>query len=201
MALTFMAKPNQREGNSCHIHLSLRDDRRQPGDERRRPARAVVDRGAGASPVSSHAMRDLDLLLTPRTSTPTSASSRRSFAPTAVRWGVDNRTCALRLVGHGDSLRVENRVPGGDVNPYLALAGMVAAGCTASSDELDRWNRAGRQRLRRRGRAPGPVDAARRAPTLCDGTALWSARRSATRWSTHYAQHGAASNWPRSTRR
>src|SRR5262249_42473010 len=49
-----------------------------------------------------------------------------SFAPTAVRWGVDNRTCALRLVGHGGSLRVENRVPGGDVNPYLALAAMMA---------------------------------------------------------------------------
>ncbi len=50
-----------------------------------------------------------------------------SFAPTAVRWGVDNRTCAYRLVGHGLSLRPENRVPGGDVNPYLALAGLVAA--------------------------------------------------------------------------
>jgi glutamine synthetase len=51
-----------------------------------------------------------------------------SFAPTAVAWGRDNRTCALRVVGHGPSLRVENRVPGGDVNPYLALAGMIAAG-------------------------------------------------------------------------
>jgi glutamine synthetase len=49
-----------------------------------------------------------------------------SFAPTAVRWGVDNRTCSLRVVGHGASLRVENRVPGADVNPYLAIAGMVA---------------------------------------------------------------------------
>src|SRR3712207_2102825 len=50
-----------------------------------------------------------------------------SFAPTAVRWGVDNRTCALRLVGHSPaSLRIENRVPGADVNPYLAVAGMVA---------------------------------------------------------------------------
>ena len=51
-----------------------------------------------------------------------------SFAPTAIRWGRDNRTCAFRLVGHGQSLRLENRVPGGDVNPYLAVAGMVAAG-------------------------------------------------------------------------
>ena len=44
-----------------------------------------------------------------------------------MAWGPDNRTCALRLVGHGPSLRVECRVPGGDVNPYLALAGLVAA--------------------------------------------------------------------------
>lgn len=51
-----------------------------------------------------------------------------SFAPTAVAWGHDNRTCALRVVGHGPSLRLENRLPGGDVNPYLAVAGLVAAG-------------------------------------------------------------------------
>jgi len=46
--------------------------------------------------------------------------------PTALRWGVDNRTCALRLVGHGQGMRVENRVPVGGVNPYLALAALVA---------------------------------------------------------------------------
>jgi glutamine synthetase len=57
-----------------------------------------------------------------------------SFAPTAVAWGRDNRTCALRVVGHGMSLRVENRVPGGDVNPYLAIAAMIAAGL----DGIDR---------------------------------------------------------------
>ena len=59
-----------------------------------------------------------------------------SFAPTAVRWGVDNRTCALRLVGHGHSLRPENRVPGGDVNPYLAVAAMIAAGLNGIDNEL-----------------------------------------------------------------
>ncbi len=59
-----------------------------------------------------------------------------SFAPTAVRWGVDNRTCALRLVGHGQSLRPENRVPGGDVNPYLAVAAMIAAGLHGIDHEL-----------------------------------------------------------------
>jgi glutamine synthetase len=81
------------------------------------------------------AMRELTLLYAPNIN-----SYKRfvpgSFAPTAVRWGVDNRTCALRLVGHGPSLRVENRVPGGDVNPYLAIAGMIAAGLNGIDNEL-----------------------------------------------------------------
>ena len=59
-----------------------------------------------------------------------------SFAPTAVRGGVDNRTCAYRLVGHGHSLRPENRVPGGDVNPYLAIAAMIAAGLEGIEHEM-----------------------------------------------------------------
>jgi glutamine synthetase len=60
-----------------------------------------------------------------------------SFAPTAIKWGRDNRTCALRLVGHGPSLRLENRVPGGDVNPYLAVAGIIAAGLDGIDRGLD----------------------------------------------------------------
>jgi glutamine synthetase len=124
-ALTFMAKPNEREGNSCHIHLSFRAA----------DGTAVMSGEGpyGLSPAGESIMagllaglRELTLLLAP-----TINSYKRyatgSFAPTAVAWGPDNRTCALRLVGHGPSLRVECRVPGGDVNPYLALAGLVAA--------------------------------------------------------------------------
>jgi len=59
-----------------------------------------------------------------------------SFAPTAIAWGEDNRTCAFRVVGHGESLRVENRIPGGDVNPYLAVAALVAAGLHGIDSEL-----------------------------------------------------------------
>jgi glutamine synthetase len=59
-----------------------------------------------------------------------------SFAPTAVAWGVDNRTCALRVVGHGESLRFENRLPGGDVNPYLAVAALIAAGLHGLENRL-----------------------------------------------------------------
>jgi glutamine synthetase len=132
MSITFMAKPNAREGNSCHIHLSLRDTGGAPV--------LAGDGPHGLSPAGEHflagqlaAMRELTLYYAPNIN-----SYKRhvpgSFAPTAVRWGVDNRTCALRLVGHGSSLRAENRTPGGDVNPYLAVAAMIAAGL----DGIDR---------------------------------------------------------------
>jgi glutamine synthetase len=132
MSITFMAKVNEREGNSCHVHLSLRD---QAG----RPVFAGQDGpdghdGHGFSPVMEQflagqlaCLRELTLFLAPNVN-----SYKRyvpgSFAPTAVAWGMDNRTCALRVVGHGGSLRFENRVPGGDVNPYLTVAALVAAG-------------------------------------------------------------------------
>jgi glutamine synthetase len=51
-----------------------------------------------------------------------------SWAPTALAWGRDNRTCGYRLVGHGSAFRMESRVPGADVNPYLAYAATIAAG-------------------------------------------------------------------------
>ncbi|GAA5062606.1 glutamine synthetase [Thermocatellispora tengchongensis] len=133
-SITFMAKPNQREGNSCHIHISLRSDDGEP---------VLAGPGAhGLSALGEHfiagqlaALRELTLFYAPNIN-----SYKRyvpgSFAPTAVKWGVDNRTCALRLVGHGHSLRLENRVPGGDVNPYLAVAALVAAGLDGIDREL-----------------------------------------------------------------
>ncbi len=134
MSITFMAKPNDREGNSCHIHLSLRGEDGTPV--------LAGDGPYGLSALGEHflagqlaAMRDLTLCYAPNIN-----SYKRyvpgSFAPTAVRWGVDNRTCALRLVGHGQSLRAENRIPGGDVNPYLAVAAMIAAGLHGIDHEL-----------------------------------------------------------------
>jgi glutamine synthetase len=124
-ALTFMAKPNEREGNSCHIHLSFRAADGSPvmaGNDQY----GLSQTGTAIVAGLLAGLRELTLLLAP-----TINSYKRfalgSFAPTAVAWGPDNRTCALRLVGHGPSLRVECRVPGGDVNPYLALAGLVAA--------------------------------------------------------------------------
>ncbi len=126
MAITFMAKYDQREGNSCHIHLSLRSDGRPVlADDADPDGLSAMGRAFIAGQIAH--MRELSLLFAPNIN-----SYKRfvpgSFAPTAIKWGRDNRTCALRLVGHGESLRLENRAPGGDVNPYLAVAGMIAAG-------------------------------------------------------------------------
>jgi glutamine synthetase len=124
-SLTFMSKYNEREGNSCHIHLSLRNMQGEPllaG-----PGHALSELGEQFLAGQLACLRELTLFLAPNVN-----SYKRfvagSFAPTAVAWGRDNRTCALRLVGHGLSLRAENRVPGGDVNPYLAIAAIIAAG-------------------------------------------------------------------------
>jgi glutamine synthetase len=72
-------------------------------------------------------LRDLTLFLAPNINS-YKRFAAGSFAPTSIAWGRDNRTCALRVVGHGSSLRIENRVPGGDVNPYLSIAAIIAAG-------------------------------------------------------------------------
>ena len=91
-----------------------------------------------------------------------------SFAPTAIAWGQDNRTCAVRLVGKGAAARMENRVPGADVNPYLALAAMLAGGLHGIEHELPLEDGAGRQRLRLRqaarprARWPRPASGSRR---------------------------------------
>jgi len=138
MSITFMAKPNTREGNSCHIHLSVRG----LGAAADGAPVMAGDGPYGLSKLGEHflagqlaAMRELTLCYAPNIN-----SYKRyipgSFAPTSVRWGPDNRTCALRLVGHGPSLRVENRTPGGDVNPYLAVAAMIAAGLHGIDHEL-----------------------------------------------------------------
>jgi len=134
-ALTFMAKFNEREGNSCHIHLSVRGT----------DGEAVMagDGPYGFSKLMEHwiagllaTTRELSLFFAPNIN-----SYKRyvegSFAPTAIAWGLDNRTCALRVVGHGSGLRVENRVPGGDVNQYLAVAALIAGGLYGIENELE----------------------------------------------------------------
>ena len=135
-ALTFMAKPNLKEGNSSHIHLSfrgLKDEMVMADSSDKEHGLSDVGRAFIAGQIKH--LRELSLLFAPNIN-----SYKRyvpgSFAPTAIRWGRDNRTCALRLVGDGQSLRLENRVPGGDVNPYLAVAGIIAAGLDGVKNNL-----------------------------------------------------------------
>ena len=130
VAITYMAKFNELEGSSCHIHLSLAREDGSPvfSEDRRTFERFVAGQLA--------CLRELTLMFAPQVN-----SYKRfapgSFAPTAIAWGRDNRTCSMRVVGHGPALRVENRMPGADVNPYLALSAMVAAGLHGIDSELE----------------------------------------------------------------
>jgi glutamine synthetase len=126
VSATFMAKPSEKDiGSSCHIHSSL------------------IDRGAGTSAfvddgdetdVFRHYLgglrariRELALFVAPSVNS-YKRYATESWAPTSISWGRDNRTCGFRIVGHGQSRRVECRIPGADVNPYLGYAALLAAG-------------------------------------------------------------------------
>ena len=135
-SLTFMAKFDEREGNSCHIHISLRGD---DGGA----VFADADDDLGMSPMFRSfiagqlaTLRELTLFYAPNIN-----SYKRfvegSFAPTAIAWGMDNRTCALRVVGHGHGMRMECRAPGGDVNQYLAVSALIAGGLHGIEQELE----------------------------------------------------------------
>jgi glutamine synthetase len=125
--LTFMAKYDEREGNSCHIHMSLRatDGSAVFADAEQPLGMSQTFRSFVAGQLAT--LRELTLLYAPNINS-YKRFADRSFAPTVVAWGLDNRTCALRIVGHGDNTRVECRVPGGDVNQYLAVAALIAGG-------------------------------------------------------------------------
>ena len=135
-SLTFMAKFNEREGNSCHIHISFRgtDGSAVFADDSDTLGMSKMFRHFLAGQLKT--MRELTLFFAPNIN-----SYKRyvdgSFAPTAVAWGLDNRTCSLRVVGHGLGMRVENRVPGGDVNQYLATAALIAGGLYGIEHELE----------------------------------------------------------------
>ena len=129
-SITFMAKFNEREGNSCHLHISLCDE---DGGNAFAADQQLFERFVAGQLAC---MEELTLLYAPHVN-----SYKRfapgSFAPTAIAWGRDNRTCSLRVVGHGAGLRVENRLPGADVNPYLALSALIAAGLHGIDVELE----------------------------------------------------------------
>ena len=120
MSITFMAKPDHTWiGNSCHIHGSL-----WRGDEAAFTDDAVF--GGWLAGWIEHT-KELAVFLAPNVNS-YKRYAAGSWAPTTLAWGKDNRTCGFRIVGHGRARRVETRIPGGDVNPYLAFAALIAAG-------------------------------------------------------------------------
>ena len=135
-SLTFMAKYDEREGNSCHIHISFRgtDGSAVFSDDSDPLGMSPMFRSFIAGQLAT--MRELTLFFAPNIN-----SYKRfvdgSFAPTAVAWGMDNRTCSLRVVGHGHGMRMECRAPGGDVNQYLAVAALIAGGLHGIDEGLE----------------------------------------------------------------
>jgi glutamine synthetase len=129
-SITFMAKPFESWiGNSCHIHASLFCD----GEPAFAADDALFDRFLAGQIAT---FKELAVFLAP-----TINSYKRyaagSWAPTTLAWGRDNRTCGFRVVGHGGGRRVETRIPGGDVNPYLAFAAIIAAGLHGIEQQLE----------------------------------------------------------------
>lgn len=137
-AISFMAKPDHTwTGSSSHIHLSLWDAKEtnafhEAASELHEMSAAMKHFLAG---LVVHT-RELAILFAPYIN-----SYKRyitsSWAPTHIVWGVDNRTCGLRVVGQGSGKRIENRFPGADTNPYLATAAMIAAGLDGIENRLD----------------------------------------------------------------
>jgi glutamine synthetase len=134
LSATFMAKTSEKDiGSSCHIHMSLVDEK----------GGSVFVDGEQETDVFRHFLgglrnriRELALFVAPSVNS-YKRYATESWAPTSVSWGRDNRTCGFRVVGHGQSRRVECRIPGADVNPYLGFAAMLAAGMDGIENGTD----------------------------------------------------------------
>ena len=135
ISASFMAKPSEKDiGSSCHIHQSLVDSDGKS---------AFVDENGEETDTFRHFLggmrnhvKDLALFIAPSVNSYKRYASE-SWAPTSVSWGRDNRTCGFRIVGHGQSRRVECRIPGADANPYLAFAALLAAGLDGIEKQTD----------------------------------------------------------------
>lgn len=136
-AITFMAKFSMEEaGSSCHIHASVWDEDDQPlgwndeaedhlSETMRHVVGGLIDTG-----------REFAWLFAPYVNS-FKRYQPESWAPTALAWGIDNRTCGYRMVGHGKSFRVESRIPGADTNPYLAFAATIAAALHGIENQIE----------------------------------------------------------------
>jgi glutamine synthetase len=130
MSVTFMAKPDHTwVGSSCHIHSSLwRDGAAAFAGE------SDVFKQYLAGQIAYAA--DLAIFVAPNINS-YKRFAAGSWAPTTLAWGYDNRTCGFRIVGHGSALRTETRIPGADVNPYLAFAALIASGLHGIEEGLE----------------------------------------------------------------
>jgi glutamine synthetase len=137
MAASFMAKPRIDDiGSSCHVHLSVWDE---DGEHSLVPGTGPH----GLSEQFGHFLAgqvahgpELAVTLAPNINS-YKRFQLNQFAGVSFAWGVDNRTCGLRVVGHGPSMRVENRIPGADANPYLVIAALAAAGLAGIEAKLE----------------------------------------------------------------
>lgn len=147
-SVTFMAKYAPSEaGNSCHIHMSLWKGGQNlfvdESGKAKRGGKASASAASTGSPLFRAFLGGL-MKYCPEFCLffgPTINSYKRyqpgSWAPTRMAWATDNRTTGFRIVGHGKSFRIENRMPGADANPYLAFAAMLAAGLAGVKEGLD----------------------------------------------------------------
>jgi glutamine synthetase len=186
ISATFMAKPSEKDiGSSCHIHSSLVDAK---------SGKSAFVEGKKETDVFRHYLgglreriRELALFVAPAINS-YKRYATESWAPTSISWGRDNRTCGFRIVGHGDSRRVECRIPGADVNPYLGYAALLAAGL----DGIERSTDPGPELV---GNAYAEAEAEPFPSTLREAVDLWEQSKFAKKvfgesvW-RHYLNYG-----------
>ena len=137
-AVTFMAKHSMAEaGSSFHLHSSIwnedgseslmwaENEKHHMSETCRHYLGGLISTG-----------RELSWMYAPYVNS-YKRYQPESWAPTALAWAIDNRTCGYRVVGHGKSYRVESRIPGADGNPYLAFAATVAAGLHGIENRIE----------------------------------------------------------------
>lgn len=134
-AVTFMAKYDAKQaGSSFHLHSSLWDPKGQRNlfSDKGKPSQLFRWYLGGQLALA----REFAYFFAPYANSYKRYQSG-SFAPTKIAWGHDNRTCGFRIIGQGASLRVENRLPGADANPYLAFAATIAAGLYGIENKIE----------------------------------------------------------------
>ncbi len=138
VSVTFMAKfASGQAGSSCHMHLSLWRDGRNAfaGEEQIGPVQGSEIFRWFLGGWMAHVPEMMVFYA------PTVNSYKRyedgSWAPTRLAWSYDNRTAGFRVVGRGDSLRIECRIPGADVNPYLGFAAALASGLDGIVNQIE----------------------------------------------------------------